>query len=74
MPAASQRADLVKKLVEEGFLVKSRRGRPTIYQSDQECNAALQAQRKACSQRYAERLRNAVQTLKTASLEQSRDE
>ncbi len=72
MPSAShiQRTELVKKLFDEGFMSKSKRGRPPIYQSDEDRTAALRAQRKACSQRYAERLRAAMNLLKgTAELE-----
>ena len=73
MPSAShvQRTELVKKLFDEGFMSKSKRGRPSIYQTDEDRMAALRAQRKACSLRYTERLRAAMNLLKV-SAEQER--
>ena len=62
-----QRTELVKKLFDEGFMSKIKRGRPPIYQSDEDRTAALRAQRKACSQRYAERLRAAMSLLRATT-------
>ena len=51
--------ELKQKLVEGGFLEKLKPGRPPIYHTDEERLAALREQKKACSKRHSDRLREA---------------
>jgi len=60
MPADVQsRPDLMKTLRDEGFLQHCKRGRPTIYDSDEARKAALREQKRICNRKYAERIREA---------------
>ena len=48
-----------RELVEKGFLQPVKRGRPSIYATEEERKAAFRAQQKACMRKHAERVREA---------------
>ena len=48
-----------RELVEKGFLQPVKRGRPSIYATEEERKAAFRAQQKACVRKHAERVREA---------------
>lgn len=48
-----------RELVEKGFLQPVKRGRPTIYATEEERKAAFRAQQKVCMKRHAERVKEA---------------
>ena len=48
-----------RELVEKGFLQPVKRGRPSIYATEEERKAAFRAQQKVCMKRHAERVKEA---------------
>jgi len=56
-----QRSDarLIRTLIDKGFLQPAKRGRPSIYATDEERKAAFRAQQKVCMKKHAERVREA---------------
>ena len=46
-----------------GCLVPAKRGRPAIYQTDEERKAALREQQRICRRRYTQRIKEACQRL-----------
>ena len=49
----------LQNLIEKGFLEPVKRGRPTLYATDEERHAVHRAQQKACVKRHAERVQDA---------------
>ena len=62
--SSDRRRESMQVLVDTGLLIPLERGRPRIYQSEEERMIALRQQKKICNQKYAERLRHAKQQLK----------
>jgi superfamily II DNA or RNA helicase len=58
-----------EELIEKGFLQPVKRGRPSIYATDEERKAAKKVQQKECVKRHAARVKEANRLLK-ASLAQ----
>jgi hypothetical protein len=54
---------LIRTLVDKGFLQPAKRGRPSIYATDEERKAAFRAQQKVCMKKHAERVREAKQRM-----------
>jgi hypothetical protein len=48
-----------RELVDKGFLQPVKRGRPTIYATEEERKAAFRAQQKVCMKKHAERVKEA---------------
>ena len=63
---AQRRKESLQTLIDSGFLQPLKRGRPQIYQNDEDRLAALKEQKKACSRNYGERVRAARALLKEA--------
>ena len=59
-----RRKETLQTLMDAGLLQPSKRGRPPIYENDEERLDALRRQKKVCSQRYAERVKAARTLLK----------
>ena len=59
-----RRKENLQTLIEAGLLIPVKRGRPCLYQTDEERLAALKQQKKVCSLRYAERAKAARTLLK----------
>ena len=51
-------------MMDAGLLQPVKRGRPPIYENDEDRLAALKKQKKVCSQRYGERIKAARALLK----------
>jgi hypothetical protein len=66
-------SELKKLLVEKGFMPPPKRGRPAIYATDEERKAAVKEQKRVCSKRYIERIREAAMKVleQASSVEQS---
>ena len=56
-----------KDLVEKGFLTPAKRGRPSLYTTDEERFRARQAQQRVCMKRHNERLKEAKQRMLAAA-------
>jgi hypothetical protein len=54
-----RRKETLQTLLDAGLLQPTKRGRPSIYENDEERLDALKQQKKLCSQRYAERVKAA---------------
>ena len=50
-------------LEQRGLLVPAKRGRPSIYTTDEERRAALKEQQRCCRQRYNKRIKDAYEQL-----------
>jgi len=50
-------------LEQRGLLVPAKRGRPSIYTTDEEQRAALKEQQRCCRQRYNKRIKDAYEQL-----------
>ena len=61
------RRESLRTLMEAGLLQPLKRGRPAIYENDEERLAALKQQKKVCSQRYTECVKVARALLKEAA-------
>jgi len=61
---SSRRKESLQTLMDAGLLQPLKRGRPSIYKNDEERLAALKKQKKDCSQRYTERVKEARALLK----------
>ena len=59
-----RRKETLQTLLDAGLLQPTKRGRPSIYENDEERLDALRRQKKVCSQRYAERVKAARTLLK----------
>ena len=59
-----RRKENLQTLIDAGLLHPVKRGRPCLYQTDEERLAALKQQKKVCSLRYAERVKAARALLK----------
>ena len=59
-----RRKENLQILIETGLLQPVKRGRPCLYQNDEDRQAALKQQKKICSLRYAERVKSARTLLK----------
>ena len=60
----NRRKESLQTLMDAGLLQPVKRGRPPIYENDDDRLAALKKQKKDCSQRYGERIKNARALLK----------
>ena len=58
-----------KDLVEKGFLTPAKRGRPSLYTTDEERCRARQAQQRVCMKRHNDRLKEAKQRMLAAAAE-----
>jgi hypothetical protein len=59
-----RRKESLQTLMDAGLLQPLKRGRPAIYETDEERIATLRQQKKVCSQRYGERVKLARALLK----------
>ena len=53
----------MQELIEKGFLQPSKRGRPSLYPTDEERKAVHRAQQRACVKRHVERVKQAKQLM-----------
>ncbi len=61
----------VAELVSQGFLQPSKRGRPPLYETDEERLAVKRAQQRECMKRHNARVKEAFEQMKSArALEQ----
>ena len=56
---ASKKNISFQELVEKGFLEPVKRGRPSVYSTDEERHTAHKAQQKECMKRHAARVKQA---------------
>ena len=56
---SNRRKESLQTLMDAGLLQPVKRGRPPIYENDEDRLAALKKQKKVCSQRYGERIKAA---------------
>ena len=56
----------VKELIDKGFLQPTKRGRPSLYSSDEERKEVHRSQQRACVKRHAERVKEARQLMTDA--------
>ena len=54
---ATRRRESLQTLMDAGLLQPLKRGRPAVYENDEERLAALKQQKKVCSRRYTERVK-----------------
>ena len=66
--------DLVKRLIEGGYMELPKRGRPPIYASEDGRKQALMIQKRACCKTYRDRLRDANLKMIAVMSERSNDE
>jgi hypothetical protein len=59
-----RRKETLQTLMSAGLLQPVKRGRPQIYENDEERLAALKLQKQVCSHRYTERVKAARMLLK----------
>jgi hypothetical protein len=59
MPSAKKQSVSLQELVEKGFLQPLKRGRPPLYNTDEERREVHRAQQRECVKRHAERVREA---------------
>ena len=62
-----RRKETLQTLLDAGLLQPTKRGRPSMYENDEERLDALRRQKKVCSQRYAERVKAAQVLLKESA-------
>ena len=65
--AAAKQTVTVQELIEKGFLQPTKRGRPSLYSTDEERKAVHRAQQRACVKRHTERVKQAKQLMMEAS-------
>ena len=59
MPTSQKQSVSLKDLVEKGFLEPLKRGRPSLYATDDERRDVHRAQQRECVRRHAERVKEA---------------
>jgi len=64
---SDRRKESLQTLMDAGLLRPLKRGRPPIYENDEERLAALKQKKKVCSQRYGERVKAARALLKESA-------
>jgi len=69
MPSAKKQSVSLQELVEKGFLQPLKRGRPSLYATDEERREVHRAQQRECVRRHAERVKEARRHMQAASLE-----
>ena len=67
MPSAKTQGASLQELVEKGFLQPLKRGRPLLYETDEERRAVHRAQQRDCVRRHAERVKEARKRMQEAS-------
>lgn len=72
MPRGQQEITFAE-LVSKGFLKPSKRGRPCLYETDEERLAVKRAQQKECMRRHNARVKEARELLKATELEKTAD-
>lgn len=60
-----------EELIERGFLQPVKRGRPTLYASEEARKEAKKAQQKECVKRHAARVKEANRLLKEALVQEA---
>jgi hypothetical protein len=64
----------VAELISQGFLQPVKRGRPCLYETDEERLAVKKAQQRECIKRHNTRIKEACEQLKAARVENKKDD
>ncbi len=69
MPSVKKHSVSLQELVEKGFLQPAKRGRPPLYDTDEERRRVHRAQQRECVRRHAQRVKEALRMMQESSEE-----
>lgn len=67
MPSVKKHSVSLQELVEKGFLQPAKRGRPSLYATDEERRAVHRAQQRECVRKHALRVKEALRLMQESS-------